>query len=239
MGHGPTGPAGAGARVIVAGLAPFTEWLTAGLSAAGATVRLADPADGHPGAVHPDDVGRRPVGAALDDAARSLGGVDAVVHAWVHPELLVAEPLVDVPADRWRRACEGSLDRIWWFAQALGDRVGHWRPRSVVFVIPTAGLSGLTNGAMLATVAEGVRQLAKGCATQWGDHGTTVNAVATRSTLWLPGPGDAFALTDAPVPGAGDPAVDVAPLVALLGDPAASFLTAATLVADGGLWRGL
>jgi hypothetical protein len=37
----------------------------------------------------------------------------------------------------------------------------------------------------------------------------------------------------------GDPAEDLAPLVGLMGDGDAHFLTASTLVADGGLWMGL
>jgi hypothetical protein len=38
---------------------------------------------------------------------------------------------------------------------------------------------------------------------------------------------------------AGSVVDDVTPLVALLADPDAHFLTAATLVADGGTWVGL
>ena len=37
----------------------------------------------------------------------------------------------------------------------------------------------------------------------------------------------------------GDPATDLAPLVALIGRPEAHFLTAGTVVADGGVWMGL
>ena len=37
----------------------------------------------------------------------------------------------------------------------------------------------------------------------------------------------------------GDPAGDLAPLVALLGQGEAHFMTAGTVVADGGIWMGL
>ena len=37
----------------------------------------------------------------------------------------------------------------------------------------------------------------------------------------------------------GDPATDIAPLVALIGQPEAHFMTAGTVVADGGIWMGL
>jgi hypothetical protein len=96
----------------------------------------------------------------------------------------------------------------------------------------------------LATVAEGLRAMAKSCGRCWGENQVTVNVVATAAEQWLSGDfGDALlreiALSVPALGGPGDAASDLAPLVALLGDPDAHFLTASTLVADGGVWMGL
>ena len=71
----------------------------------------------------------------------------------------------------------------------------------------------------------------KGCGRQWGVDGVTVNTVAAAPHHWVE-PGTADALTRAislstPAFGhAGDPSTDLAPLIALLDDPDAHFLTA-------------
>ncbi len=113
-----------------------------------------------------------------------------------------------------------------------------------MFLVPTVGMAGAAEFTMLAAVAEGVRVLAKGCGRQWGADGVTVNTIAAAPHHWVD-PDTADTLTRAislstPAFGhPGDAADDLAPLVTLLDDPDAHFLTAGTLVADGGTWMGL
>ena len=84
----------------------------------------------------------------------------------------------------------------------------------------------------------------KACGRQWGLVGITANTLAAAPNHWVTDD-EADALTRSvslskPAFGkAGDPADDLAPLVAMLADPGAHFLTAGTLVADGGIWMGL
>ena len=84
----------------------------------------------------------------------------------------------------------------------------------------------------------------RACGRQWGVDGATVNTIAAAPHHWV----DAetadtltrgISLSTPAFGGHGSVADDLAPLIALLDDPDAHFLTAATLVADGGTWVGL
>jgi NAD(P)-dependent dehydrogenase (short-subunit alcohol dehydrogenase family) len=183
------------------------------------------------------------VAAALDAADRRLGGIDQIVHTWLAPGVVLPHRFMDVDEDAWASGCERSLEAAWWLARAAAEPL-RASLGSLVFVVPTVGMAGAAEFTMLAAVAEGIRVLAKGCGRQWGVDGVTVNTIAAAPHHWLD---DATAdeLTRAislstPAFGrAGDAAADLAPLVALLDDPDAHFLTAGTLVADGGTWMGL
>jgi 3-oxoacyl-[acyl-carrier protein] reductase len=187
--------------------------------------------------------GEAAVAAALDATTASLGGLDLLVHAWVAPSLVVPRRFVDLDEAAWAAGCERSLEVAWWTARAAAAPLVAAQGAMVV-VVPTVGLSGGADFSMLAATAEGLRVLAKACGRQWGAHGVTVNTVAAAPHHWV-GPGDADALTrsvslSAPaLGGPGDAARDLAPLVALLASPEAHFLTAGTVVADGGIWMGL
>jgi 3-oxoacyl-[acyl-carrier protein] reductase len=93
-----------------------------------------------------------------------------------------------------------------------------------VFVTPSFGLTGAAGLVPLATAAEGVRSLTKTAARQFGADGIRVSCVARR----VAGPVVAIPTFD-------DPTIeDVAGAVALLASEAASGVTGATLVVDGG-----
>lgn len=219
--------------VVVTGDSPLADALLDGLDALGCgTVHL------DCGFETEDDVR-----AAVADAARRLHGVDQVVHTWLAPSLLEAHRFVDLSDDEWAAGCERSLAAAWWLARASAAPLRE-RSGSLVFVIPTVGMAGAAEYTMLAAVAEGVRVLAKACGRQWGGDGVTVNTVATAPHHWLGADvGDSLtrsiSLSTPALGGTGSIRDDVAPLVALLDDPDAHFLTAATLVADGGIWVGL
>jgi len=180
---------------------------------------------------------------ALATAEGRLRGIDQVVHTWLAPGVVAPHRFVDLDEHRWAMECEASLAAAWWLARASAAPL-RASSGSLVFVVPTVGMAGAAEFSMLAAVAEGVRVLAKGCGRQWGANGVTVNTVAAAPHHWVDAD-TADALTRAislstPAFGhAGDPSTDLAPLVALLDDPDAHFLTGGTLVADGGTWMGL
>jgi NAD(P)-dependent dehydrogenase (short-subunit alcohol dehydrogenase family) len=183
------------------------------------------------------------VADALAAVERRLGGIDQIVHTWLAPGVASPHPFMDLDEDAWAAGCEHSLEAAWWLARASAEAL-RASAGSLVLVVPTVGMAGAAEFTMLAAVAEGVRVLAKGCGRQWGVDGVTVNTIAVAPHHWVDAD-DADALTRAislstPAFGhAGDAADDLAPLVALLDDPDAHFLTAGTLVADGGTWMGL
>jgi NAD(P)-dependent dehydrogenase (short-subunit alcohol dehydrogenase family) len=222
-----------GRRIVVTGSTAAPRAIAAALTAAGANVfEIADAFDSE-----------ESVAAAVSAAQASLGGIDQVVHAWYPDSVLTAADFNELAEDAWAQGCEAGLAGAWWLArQAIPSLLSS--RGSLVFVIPTLGMSGGAGFTMLASIAEGIRVLAKGCGRQLGAEGVTVNTIATANHLWLPTE-TADALTAATTlskpafgrPGEAD--ADIAPLVALLGEPEAHFATAGTVVADGGIWMGL
>src|SRR5215207_2917351 len=183
------------------------------------------------------------VRTAMAAADARLDGIDQVVHTWLAPGIVSPHRFLDLTDDEWADGCEHSLVAAWWLARASAQPL-RANSGSLVFVVPTLGMAGAAEFTMLAAVAEGIRVLAKGCGRQWGVDGATVNTIAAAPHHWVDAD-TADALTRAislstPAFGsAGSVTGDLAPLIALLEDPDAHFLTAATLVADGGTWVGL
>jgi NAD(P)-dependent dehydrogenase (short-subunit alcohol dehydrogenase family) len=223
----------AGRRVLVTGDTDTPHAIADALEAAGARVVRLHSGFGFEEAVRD----------AVAIAEADLGGLDQVVHAWVPDSVLVPAEFASLDEDAWRDGCEAGLDAAWWLTrEAIPplQRTGG----ALTFLIPTIGMSGAAGFSMLASIAEGIRVLAKGVGRQLGTEGVTVNTIATAAHLWLP-ESDAVTVTGAttlstPAFGrSGLADADIAPIVALLGQPEAHFVTAGTVVADGGIWMGL
>lgn len=243
-------PAVTGRRiVVVASGGPGAE-IASLLASAGAQVALVD-------AGAPSDVptlGKKVVvraklrtpeaaASAIDDASTALGGVDQFVHAHLPTALCRPAPFATVQEAQWARDCQGTLDAAWWLVRAVVHPMRAAGGGSVVFVVPTVGLSGASGYVMLSTVAEGLRVLAKSCGRCWGTSGIIVTTVATSPALWV-SPEEACRLQreislSEPANGGPGSAADLAALVATLGAGTTRAYTAGTLVADGGLWMGL
>jgi 3-oxoacyl-[acyl-carrier protein] reductase len=180
---------------------------------------------------------------AMAAADARLDGIDQVVHTWLAPGVVAPHRFNDLSDDEWAEGCEQSLAAAWWLARASAAPL-RASSGSLVFVVPTLGMAGAAEFTMLAAVSEGIRVLAKGCGRQWGVDGATVNTIAAAPHHWVDADtADALtrgiSLSTPAFGGHGSIADDLAPLIALLDDPDAHFLTAATLVADGGTWVGL
>ncbi len=222
-----------GRSAVVTGSGPLADGLVGGLRELGVDVV----------ALECDFASEDSVADALATAERALDGIDQIVHTWLAPGVVIASSFMDLDEDAWAAGCERSLEAAWWLARRSAEPL-RATSGSLVFVVPTIGMAGAADFTMLAAVAEGVRVLAKGCGRQWGVDGVTVNTIAAAPHHWLDADtGDALTRAislSTPAFGApGNPAGDLAPLIALLDDPDAHFLTANTLVADGGTWMGL
>lgn len=241
---------GAGRRVVVAGVSGPGAGIAAALAEGGARVAVLAPAGDAAvpgGSVHHIPCDFTSEGAtkeAVAAAVEELGGVDQLVFAWYPSGLLQPTSFADIDEAEWARTCEGTLDAAWWLVRECIHPIRAAGRGSMVFVVPTVGLTGASELVMLATAAEGLRVMAKGCGRCWGGEGVVVNTVATSPALWVaPEHGQRLlreiSLSVPAMGGVGDPGGDLAPLVRLLGSDDAHFLTAGTVVADGGLWMGL
>jgi NAD(P)-dependent dehydrogenase (short-subunit alcohol dehydrogenase family) len=222
----------AGRRILVTGDAATPRAIAGALEVAGARV-----------ARFSEFTSEDAVKQAVAAAEAEFGGLDQVVHAWVPDSVLRPIDFSAIDEQSWANGCELALSGAWWLArQAIPPLLRS--EGALTFLIPTIGMSGAAGFSMLASVAEGIRILAKGSGRQLGTDGVTVNSIATAAHLWLPEP-EAIAVTGAttlstPAFGrSGDAAADIAPIVALLAAPEAHFVTAGTVVADGGIWMGL
>jgi NAD(P)-dependent dehydrogenase (short-subunit alcohol dehydrogenase family) len=229
----PSTPSLDGRRVLVTGDTALPHAIADALEAAGARVVRQHAGFEFEEAVHD----------AIAVAEQDLGGLDQVVHAWVPESVLTLADFMSIDETAWQEGCETAMSGAWWLTREAIPPLQRTQG-TLTFLIPTIGMSGAAGFSMLASVAEGIRVLAKGVGRQLGTDGVTVNTIATAAHLWLP-PADAVAVTGATTLStaafgrSGDAGDDLAPIVALLGQPEAHFVTAGTVVADGGIWMGL
>jgi 3-oxoacyl-[acyl-carrier protein] reductase len=222
-----------GARYLLTGEGHLVEAIAGGLRARGGDVRTAwrNPAT------------RAVLSDLLDEVRDDLGGIDVIVHLWAHPDATVPAEVEAMSDEHWAGACEATLDAAYRLAQAAHPHLSSSRGR-LVFVVPAIGMGGAPGYAAYTAASEGVRALAKGIAKTWGKHGVTVNtlAISAAHALGAPSAEDAArgqSLSPPALGGAGDPADDLAPVIALLADDDAHFVTGSTLVLDGGVWMAL
>lgn len=235
-------------RVLVTGQHPLALGVAQWFVDAGAKVALiaSSPPAVSTGAWHVacTFADERSVEVAVTEAAHSLGGIDQVVHAWVADGLVDNCAFMDIDEGQWVRTCEASLEGAWWLTRRVIAPLRVAGGGSIVYLVPSVGLSGAANYSMLATVAEGIRVLAKGVGRQWVKHGVTANTIATAPGLWVGAENEealarAISLAVPAFGRAGDATDDLAPLVSILAEPGSHFISAATLVADGAVWMGL
>jgi NAD(P)-dependent dehydrogenase (short-subunit alcohol dehydrogenase family) len=220
-------------RVVLTGASPLATGIATGLVDRGAQVTTVDSSF----------TSEDEIATAIGVAEHALGGIDQVVHTWLAPSLVTAHVFTGLDEAAWVDGCERTMEVAWWIARRVVAPLSNTKG-SLVFVVPTIGMSGGANFSMLAAAVEGMRVLVKACGRQWGPIGVTANTLAAAPHHWVAADA-ADALTrsvslSAPaLGGPGDPARDLAPLIEMLGAPDAHFLTAGTLVADGGIWMGL
>mgnify|MGYP002525080697 CR=1 FL=1 len=204
-------------------------------------------ADGlHDGLVHRGHVVAQVVPVGADGGTDIDAGIGAGVSLIGPPDLVVHVPqvpagpvaLVDQTTQQWVEACEAPMAEAFAVARACRPHLSDGA--RLVWVLPTVAMGGAAGYVGSAAASEGIRALAKSAARQWGPDGLTTAVLAVAPELAFPsdtGAGARTSATAGPALGRpGDAFGDIAPLLDLLADPAARFLTGATLVADGGVW---
>jgi NAD(P)-dependent dehydrogenase (short-subunit alcohol dehydrogenase family) len=178
-----------------------------------------------------------------DDAHRV---VDAAMHEYGHVDVLVnnAGKGTAVPASRetpeqFREVIDVNLNGCYWMSQACGRVMTPGSAIVNVSSVVALASGGLPQAAYSASKA-GLIGLTRDLAVQWtGRKGIRVNAVApgffpSEMTDQFPEGYVDSQLPRVPAGRPGDPD-ELAAAVVFLASPAAAYITAATLVVDGGL----
>jgi NAD(P)-dependent dehydrogenase (short-subunit alcohol dehydrogenase family) len=236
-----TGAARGLGRAIALALADAGADVALGLRRAGTADDLVDEIE---------SMGRQALAIELDvtDVARISPAVDAVVERFGRLDVLVnnaglgpSNLAEDVTEADFDLTMDVNLKGLFFASQAAGRVMIRQGSGRIVNLSSQAGFIALPTEAIYCASKAAVAHLTKCLAVEWGIHGITVNAVAP---TFIRTDGTAEALADpefeadvreriAGLHRIGEP-MDVAGAVVFLASPAASLITGATLMVDGG-----
>jgi NAD(P)-dependent dehydrogenase (short-subunit alcohol dehydrogenase family) len=184
------------------------------------------------------DVTRRAeIGSAVAEAVRSAGRIDVLVNnAGIGPPA----PAEDVTEDAFDRTLAVNLKGTFFVSQEVGRVMIAQGGGAIVNLSSQAGFVALPTESVYCMTKAAIAHLTKCLAVEWAPHHVNVNAVAPTfiktpgTEKWLHDEGfRRDLLARIPLGRVGDP-LDVAGAVVFLASPAASLVTGATLLIDGG-----
>ena len=175
--------------------------------------------------------------AVIDDLAESLGGLDVFVN---NAGTGSGAPFLDLPLDDWRHVLDIDLTGAFVCAQAAARRmVAQGRGGRIVNVTSVHEHVPLRGSSAYCAAKGGLGLLTKVMALELAEHGITVNSLAPGEIATpMTGNEDVDPATiERPAIPMGRPgdAHEMAAVVAFLASPQASYVTGASLIADGGL----
>ena len=173
----------------------------------------------------------------VDDLAEALGGVDVLVN---NAATGAMAPALELDFEEWRTVLSVDLDGPFLCSQAAGRRmVAAGRGGRIINVTSVHEHVPLEGAVAYCASKGGLGQLTKVMALELAPHGITVNAVAPGEIATpMTGNDDVDPETvDRPFIPVGRPgsAHEMAAVIAFLASPDASYVTGASIVADGGL----
>ena len=174
---------------------------------------------------------------AVAEAHAHFGRIDVLVNnAGVSPEA----PAVDVPEDDFDYMVRVNLKGTFFASQAVGRLMIAQRYGRIVMMSSQASVIALPGEPIYCMTKAAINHLTRCLAVEWGPYNVTVNAVAptfietdgTRGALSSP-TFETDILANIALGRVGQP-MEVAGAVVFLASPAASLITGATLLVDGG-----
>ena len=184
------------------------------------------------------DVTRRPqIASAVSEAQRAFGRIDILVNnAGIGPP----NPAESVSEADFDATLAVNLKGTFFVSQEVGRLMIAAGGGRIVNLSSQAGFVALPTESVYCMTKAAIAHLTKCLAVEWAPHGVNVNAVAP---TFIRTPGTVKWLADEtfrrellariPLGRVGEPA-DVAAAVVFLASPAASLITGATLLIDGG-----
>ncbi|HSY23250.1 MAG TPA: 3-oxoacyl-ACP reductase family protein [Polyangiaceae bacterium] len=177
------------------------------------------------------------VHSAVDETMHELGRIDVLVNnAGIGPPR-AAEHVTEEDFDRTMAV---NVKGTFFVSQAVGRVMMNQGSGRIIHLSSQAGFVALPTESVYCMTKAAIAHLTKCLAVEWGPYGIQVNAVAPTfvrtpgTAKWLED--DAFRadlLARIPLGRVGEP-VEVAAAVVFLASPAASLVTGATLIMDGG-----
>jgi len=185
------------------------------------------------------------VAAAVDSAVTRFGGLDAVVHNATSRLSSRAVPVDAIDEASWDDHLAVSLRGAYHCAR---HGLVHLQARHGRFIVMTspAGMEGSVALPAYGAVKGALRGMVKSLAVEWGPLGVT--AVCVSPLARTPALDQASIENPAleprlravvPLGYVGDPALDIAPVVAFLLGDGARYISGQTIVVDGGRYTGL
>lgn len=180
---------------------------------------------------------RQGITAAVQQAREQGGRFDILVNnaAWVR-----YQALPDIQPDTLERMLDVGFKAVVWGMQAAADAMDEERGGSIVNVASTAALRSTLNSVVYSGIKAGVLGLTRAAAAELGARGIRVNAVCPSA---VPTEGtqrnrnadrDAMRVARTPLGRLGT-VEDIARGICFLSSDQAGFMTAQTLVVDGGV----
>jgi NAD(P)-dependent dehydrogenase (short-subunit alcohol dehydrogenase family) len=173
----------------------------------------------------------------IDDLCEALGGIDVLVNC---AGAGASAPFVDSDWDDWRAVIDVDLSGAFLCGQRAARRmIARRRGGRIVNVTSVHEHVPLRGSSAYCAAKGGLGMLTKVMALELAEHGITVNSVAP-GEIATPMTGnedvDPSSITRPGIPmGRPGGAHEIAAVIAFLASPEASYVTGASLVADGGL----
>ncbi len=177
---------------------------------------------------------------AIDKCIESFGAIDVLVN---NAGITWGARAEEMPIERWRSVIDVNLTGAWLFSQAAGR---HMLSRESGTIVTIASIAGLKGGSIpeagivgYAASKAGVMGMTRELASQWGQHGIRVNAVApgffpSRMTEKLLAQYQERYEAKVPMRRIGRPG-ELKGVVLFLATAASGYITGQTIVVDGGV----